>query len=120
MREKITGFGGDPDNVTIFGESAGGSSVYALLATPLAEGLFQRAISESTWISSTNVTHLKNSNGFTDGAHEQGQRAIAEKFSELGKSVSGDVADEMRGLSAADVSSMSFSVSLVEDGSVIP
>ena len=45
VRDNIGGFGGDPDNVTIFGESAGGASIYALLATPLAEGLFQRAIS---------------------------------------------------------------------------
>ncbi|MCH8937696.1 MAG: carboxylesterase family protein [Gemmatimonadetes bacterium] len=120
VRDNITGFGGDPDNVTIFGESAGGASIYALLATPLAEGLFQRAISESTWITPTNVTHLKNSVGFVDGAEAQGQRAIAAKFSELGTSVSGNVADEMRALSAADVMSMRFSVSLVEDGYVIP
>ena len=50
VRDNIAGFGGDPDNVTIFGESAGGASIYALLATPLAKGLFHRAISESTWI----------------------------------------------------------------------
>ena len=120
VRDNISGFGGDPDNVTIFGESAGGASVYALLATPLAEGLFDRAISESTWITPSNVTHLKNSNGFNDSAEEQGQRAIDAKFTELGKSVRGDMADEMRGLSAADVISMRFRVSLAEDGHVIP
>jgi len=120
VRDNIGGFGGDPDNVTIFGESAGGASIYALLATPLAEGLFQRAISESTWITPTNVTHLKNSVGFVDGAEEQGLRAIAAKFSELGTTVSGDAADEMRALSAADVMSLRFSVSLAEDGYVIP
>jgi para-nitrobenzyl esterase len=43
----ITGFGGDPDQVTIFGESAGGQSVYAQLASPLAVGLFRGAIAES-------------------------------------------------------------------------
>ena len=120
VRDNVSGFGGDPDNVTIFGESAGGASVYALLATPLAEGLFQRAISESTWITPTNVTHLTNGNGFNDSAEEQGQRVIAAKFSELGKSVRGKVAEEMRALSAADVISMRFSVSLAEDGYVIP
>ncbi len=120
VHDNISGFGGDPDNVTIFGESAGGASIYALLATPLAEGLFHRAISESTWIHSTNVTHLKNNNGFTDSAEEQGQRVIAEKFSELGKSAGGHMADEMRALSVADIISMRFRVSLVEDGYVIP
>ncbi len=120
VRENVSGFGGDPDNVTIFGESAGGASIYALLATPLAEGLFHRAISESTWITSTNVTHQKNGNGFTNSAEEQGQRAIAEKLTELGRSASGVTVDEMRALSADDVISLSFQVSLVEDGYVIP
>jgi para-nitrobenzyl esterase len=120
VRDNVRGFGGDPDNVTIFGESAGGASVYALLATPLAEELFHRAISESTWITPTNITHLTRGNGFTDAAEEQGQRAIAQKLSELGIAGGGDVADKMRDLSAADVLSMRFSVSLAEDGYVIP
>jgi para-nitrobenzyl esterase len=47
VRENIAAFGGDPDHVTIFGESAGGMSVGTLLAMPRAEGLFQRAIVES-------------------------------------------------------------------------
>jgi len=47
VRRNIAGFGGDPDRVTIFGESAGGQSVYAQLASPLAAGMFRRAISES-------------------------------------------------------------------------
>ena len=47
VREHIECFGGDPENVTIFGESAGGMSVGTLLGTPRARGLFHRAILQS-------------------------------------------------------------------------
>ena len=56
VQRNISKFGGDPDNVTIFGESAGGTSVHALLVSPLAKGLFHRAIAQSPWITETNVT----------------------------------------------------------------
>jgi para-nitrobenzyl esterase len=47
VRDNIAGFGVNPDNVTVFGESSGGTSVAFLLRSPLAVGLFQRAIVQS-------------------------------------------------------------------------
>jgi para-nitrobenzyl esterase len=51
IQTNIRAFGGDPNNVTIFGESAGACMVAALVGSPVAKGLFHRAVSESgTWM----------------------------------------------------------------------
>lgn len=72
VQKNIKAFGGDPDNVTIFGESAGATSVNALCASPLANGLFHRAIAQSPWITNTNYARLKEPMLTVDSAENLG------------------------------------------------
>jgi para-nitrobenzyl esterase len=65
VHDNISAFGGDPGNVTIFGESAGGTDVYSLLVAPQAKGLFHRAIVES---GGTNRTTTAEAENFVDDA----------------------------------------------------
>ncbi len=74
VQDNIESFGGDPDNVTIFGESAGGSSVYALCASPLANGLFHRAIAESPWAVPDNFVPLRDQSDAIDDCETVGSR----------------------------------------------
>ena len=57
VRENIAAFGGDPEKITIAGESAGASSVNALCVSPLTEGMFVRAIAESSGIVAKHPYH---------------------------------------------------------------
>lgn len=60
VQENISAYGGDPSNVTIFGESAGGTNIYSLLLSPHAENLFHKAIIQSGGVSFSSVANATN------------------------------------------------------------
>ncbi len=76
VRDNISSFGGDPGNVTIFGESAGGAAVVALMTAPSARGLFHRAIAQSA-----SFTQLR--------SRQRAAEAAAEVLAELGVTIDG-------------------------------
>ena len=63
VQQNIHKFGGNSKNVTIFGESAGGHNVFALLASPLSKGLFHKAISQSGYVATSSYESAYNIDG---------------------------------------------------------
>jgi para-nitrobenzyl esterase len=82
VQENISAFGGDPHNVTIFGESAGGESVAHMMTSPLARGLFHKASMEST-STAVPLMHLRRPFLTNPAGEELGQR-FADRFAPVG------------------------------------
>jgi para-nitrobenzyl esterase len=115
VRDNIKKFGGDPHQVTIFGESAGGGAVNTLSFMPLAKGLFQRAICQS------GVGFLPTRTEAGGLFHGNPTLHVAEKEGEafLAKINAKDIA-AARALPATEVVKGSFSASAVLDGKILP
>ena len=66
VNENISSFGGDPNNITIFGESAGGHNVLSLLVAKQAKDLFHKAISQSGYTKSSSLQNAYKSKNFNE------------------------------------------------------
>lgn len=80
IQDNAASFGGDPNNVTIFGESAGGHNVAALLASPMAKGLFHKAILQSGSFDSVSVSEAETSAELLNPSRWVGEKLGVENF----------------------------------------
>ena len=104
VKNNIAKFGGDPDNITVFGESAGGASVVALMSSPLSSGLFHRAIAQSCGNAPSVLRKLDSSNGHFDSAESIGL-AFARK---LGLDGAKGTLNKMRAMPAQELAQKWF------------
>jgi para-nitrobenzyl esterase len=99
VQRNIDAFGGDPDNVTVFGESAGAGLVNTLMVVPRAKNLFHRAISQSSSVGLAADQHVDRRVGFRPSGIKVGEALV--KNLNLGET--DDLAATLRGLSTEEL-----------------
>lgn len=99
VKRNIATFGGDPDNVTIFGESAGAGVVNSLMVMPSSAGLFHRAISQSSSVGLALDPYPDRRAGFQPPAEKGGQAFVKN----LGLTDNQDIAAALRALSTEEL-----------------
>jgi para-nitrobenzyl esterase len=119
VQKNIAGFGGDAKNVTIFGESAGSWSVNALVATPLAKGLFHRAIGQSGG-SFGPMSYLKEDRGRLTAAEKVGAAFAKAAGADTLKALRSLPAEKIIDFFNNDTEGKKFRTSPNVDGWVLP
>jgi para-nitrobenzyl esterase len=112
VRENVAAFGGDPGNVTIFGQSGGGSKIATLMAMPSAQGLFHRAVIQSGVFPGFGTTSA-------EAARDLSTRTL-QKLDLSAKSVEQIAKIPVEVLCAAGIAAGAFAWTPVVDGRVLP
>ena len=125
VNENISNFGGDNNNVTIFGESAGGHNVLSLLVSPLAKGLFHKAISQSGYTTSISAQKAYKQSEYSDTSANTSSEFVRKTLSKFDNKPT-NIREMLLALSAEDIyqeyigkSNLNIPL-LTNDGIVIP